>query len=265
MVFESNGVIMGRELRTPSEADFYHVFIRGVGRQILFEDDIDRRFFLDKLEQSRLKQQAEVLAWCLMENHVHLLVQAGLENLSFLMQRLEVAYACWFNGRHDRVGVLFQGRFGSEPISSDSQLMSVIRYIHRNPEEAGLCTVGDYPWSSYSEYLHGPCEDGRGWVLGIFGGSDAFERFHRERHDGDRFMEDACYRGSAAAARRFSDDEALQVGESLLGGGWRADIAKLPKADRDAALAKLRDAGLRIRQIERLTGIGRGIIANAGG
>lgn len=245
--------------RKRSEADIYHVFVRGVNRQIIFEDDEDRAVFLKKLDSAREKEGSRILAWCLMGNHVHLLVKADIHRLSSLMRRLEAAYARWFNGRHDRVGTLFQGRFGSEPVESDAQLMAVVRYIHRNPEEAGLCSYSEYRWSSYGNYIASGRFDADGFIRDLFGTREDFVRFH-DIPNAEEFMEDLTFRGKSTR-RRMTDCEARDLGNSLLGDGWRQRVAVMPKADRNRAIAVLKGEGITIRQIERLTGIGRGIIS----
>ena len=103
---------MPRQARKRSEADIYHVTIRGVARVLVFEDDADRARFLDLLGGMLRLTDGELLAWCLMGNHVHLLFHMELGRLSEGMKRLESSYASYFNKRHSRAGHLFQDRFG---------------------------------------------------------------------------------------------------------------------------------------------------------
>lgn len=86
-----------------SESDLYHVFARGVGRQMIFEDREDSEFFCSLLERFIAECEGAILAWCLMGNHVHLLLKMKMAELSMFMRRLEVAYALYFNARYDRV------------------------------------------------------------------------------------------------------------------------------------------------------------------
>jgi REP-associated tyrosine transposase len=96
------------------------------------------------------------LAYCLMDNHVHLLIETPLANLAPGMQRLHGVYAQKHNARHGRSGHLFQGRYGSVRIRSDAQLWTAVAYIVRNPVEAGLCADPDgWPWSSHRATLAG--------------------------------------------------------------------------------------------------------------
>ena len=248
--------------RKQSPADIYHIIARGTGQQLIFEDDEDRRVFLGLLALAIKDNGAELYAWCLMGNHFHLLVHAPLETISAVMQRLCRSYAMWFNGRTGRSGHLFQERFRSEPIADEAYLLTVVRYIHENPQKAGLAVTREYRWSSYREYV------GRGgralcstdFVLGVFGGVERFEMFHRQSHG-----EDGCLDIDAArnATRSMPDSRAIELARELLPEMPLSDIKALPAQERNRRLAMLKDAGLSIRQIQRLTGLGRNIIADA--
>ena len=122
-----------------SESGIYHVILRGVNRQAIFEDDEDSEQFLDILEGCKAVSGFEVLAYCLMGNHVHLLMRVGKEPLSTIFRRIASKYVYWFNVKYDRVGHLFQERFKSEPVEDDAYLATVMRYIHNNPVKAGIC------------------------------------------------------------------------------------------------------------------------------
>lgn len=244
--------------RSVSEADLYHVVVRGTGRMIIFEDDEDRLRFLKSAWDLLGDHRGEILAYCLMDNHVHLLMRMELPLLSDYMHQLNTGYARRFNLRHGRVGHLFQGRFFSEAVTSDEQLLSTVRYIHRNPVKAGMTPTCDFEWSSYRKYLAGPKSAGAKSVLDVFGGIGPFARFHEEgssAHDFDGF--------EGSAAHRLDDGEIPLIAAAALGFDDFPSISSLPKDQRNACLRKLKDAGLSVRQIERLTGIGRGIISRA--
>ena len=119
--------------RERSEGEVYHVTMRGTGRQLIFEDAKDRERFLEVLARETSENDAEVLAWCLMGNHAHILLHVPLEKMAVIMRELGRTYAMYFNARHDRVGHLLQGRYGSVPVKTDAQLLETVRYIHRNP------------------------------------------------------------------------------------------------------------------------------------
>jgi len=128
----------------------YHVFARGDNRDLIFLDDADRHVYLRMLEKVVTGENWRCLAYCLMANHVHLLIETPDGNLSRGMHRLHSRYAQAFNGRHDRCGHVFQGRYGATRIESDRQLLAVLAYIARNPTEAALCDrPAQWRWSSF--------------------------------------------------------------------------------------------------------------------
>ena len=238
--------------RVRCESETYHIVVRGVGRQILFEDDIDRAYFMGTLSGLCSQLQLDILAWCLMDNHVHLLLKGPMELLSYMMQKLESSYAIHFNKRHERVGTLFQDRFTSIPVINEEQLISVLQYIHLNPVKAG------YPiqskWSSYNEYL-GVTErsySSTDFLLDILGGVEEFYRIHQS---------ESTY--NLEPRVRLSNKEALNMARSVLGDVSLYDVRTFNKKKRDSLLVQLREAGLSANQIERFTSIGKNIIYRA--
>ncbi len=140
---------MPRRSRRIAESGIYHVMLRAVNRDPLFLDDTARTTFLRAVEQMRDTSGCAVLAYCLMSNHVHLVLETGDEPIGAAVKRLGVRYAWWFNHRYGRVGHLFQDRFLSRPVEDDAYFVTLIRYVWDNPVKAGLVTrPEDYPWSS---------------------------------------------------------------------------------------------------------------------
>ncbi len=126
------------------------MFARGNNRQAIFADDRDRLSYLALLADVARRGRWRCLTYCLMPNHVHLLVETRAPNLSVGMNRLHGDYAQRFNRRHRRSGHLFQGRFGSVRVEDDAQLWMTLRYIVRNPVEAGLRRRGaEWPWTGH--------------------------------------------------------------------------------------------------------------------
>ena len=252
-----------RQPRRDLSSEFVHITQRGLGRRIIFEEDADRRRYLAMLKNKAEDCGVSILAWTLMENHVHLLVKAPSAALSRMMQRVGAGYAQYFNGRHGHVGKVFQNRFSSEAIETDDHLLAAIRYIHRNAETAGVASASVYPWSSYCEIAGKSVDlEGEGLcdvaaVCEIFGGVDEFKRFHAMADEQDGFAWIDGYRP------RMSDDEAREIAQRCCGTTFADRIVSMPKVDRDKALRLLKDHGLSIRQIERLTGVGRGPISRA--
>lgn len=141
---------MARPLRIQYPDGIYHVTSRGDRRGAIFADDRDRALLLDVLGQGMARFEASALAYCLMGNHYHLVVQTRQANLSRLMRHVNGIYAQAFNRRHDQVGHVFQGRFGSIHVDRDAYLLEVCRYTELNPVRACLVDdPADWPWSSY--------------------------------------------------------------------------------------------------------------------
>lgn len=253
---------MSRVPRKQSESNVYHVFARGVARMQIFEDRTDNLFFLSLLERMASRDNCAILAYCLMGNHFHLVVRMAMEELSEEMRRLEVSYAQYFNEKYGRVGTLFQGRFGSEPIDSDEQLLAAIRYVHLNPEKAGIAPFDAYEWSSYQNYVGAKGMVDTSLLLAMVGDKSRLDEFHRIEIDEVHLMEESTGAGGPAR-RRLSDREARMIAVSELGIDSLLDLGGLDRKKRDEALALLKGRGATVRQLERLTGIGRGIIARA--
>src|SRR3989304_3223061 len=141
---------MARPPRPQFPDGIYHVSARGNERAPIYRDDGDRRRFLELLAHVRERYRWRILAYCLMTNHYHLLVQTPEPNLARGMRQLNGAYAQWFNRRHRRVGHLFQGRYGARLVQADEHLLAALRYIVRNPVRAGLCRdPGGGGWSTH--------------------------------------------------------------------------------------------------------------------
>lgn len=144
---------MPRETRKLSYTGFYHVMVRGVNKEIIFKDEKDKKCFLRLLSYYKSRENCIIHAYCLMDNHVHILIQDMDNKLSDFMRNVTSVYAEEFNKKYKRVGHLFQERFKSECVEDDYYLKRLIRYIHRNPEKAGICKTEEYKWSSYMEYI----------------------------------------------------------------------------------------------------------------
>lgn len=234
----------------------YHVVMRGVGRQLIFEDDGDRRALLEKLGKLSEEGCLTVYAWCLMSNHFHLLVEEGCEPIAATMKRLGVSYAMRFNLKTGHVGHVFQDRFSSEPVESDEYFLTVVRYIHNNPEKAGMCARDEYVWSSYREYAGAPGICDTSLLLDMIGGPRRFAGFS-DVADGTQCLD------VEVARRRLTDEEALAKTKELFGSNLQSAFGVPDRGLRDERLRQLRDVGISIRQAERVTGVGRGAISAA--
>lgn len=132
------------------EAGILHVYARGNEKRDIFRDDVDLQVYTRLLGETVVRQRWHCLAYCLMPNHVHLLIETVEPNLGAGMRRMHGVYAQGFNRRHDRVGHLFQGRYGAVRVTSDEQLMTTVGYIATNPVTAGLVAEpAQWTWSSH--------------------------------------------------------------------------------------------------------------------
>ena len=146
---------MARHARKKSSTQTYHVVIKGADRQLLFEESKDYIKYLDILEFYKDQLKFEIYAYCLMSNHVHLLLRhPNTVSLESIFRHINTTYACWFNAKYDRTGFVQDGRSYSEPVESDNALLTIVRYIHYNPSKAGLENFpgSGYQWSSFNDY-----------------------------------------------------------------------------------------------------------------
>lgn len=253
---------MPRVERAVAESGVYHVIAKGDGGRILFGDDEDRRAFLKFMVWGCAEEGVSIIAWCLMDNHVHLVLQDGEQGLSRAMHRIMTSYARYYNRKAGRVGHVFQERFRSKPIETDDYLLEAVRYIHNNPVQAGICSVEAYLWSSYGEYAENPDALANGLagiastelVLDLLGGQAGFIEFCRASPT-------RAY--APPAGKRVSDRDMLEVAREALGGIDPRDAAAMAPLRRAEVLSSLRARGLSIRQVMRLTGLGRRAIAAA--
>ena len=139
---------MPRKTRTYSITDIYHIIIRGIDKQDIFYNDRDREFMLKQLLEIKKKFNLQIYAYCLMFNHIHLVIRVQKDLLSKSIQSLEIRYSQYFNKKYERTGAFFEERFKSKSVHDKKYLLDVCRYVNRNPETSGFATIEDYKWSS---------------------------------------------------------------------------------------------------------------------
>lgn len=247
---------MPRKPRMLSELNIYHVVIKGVNSQCLFEERRDYIKYLEILELQKEDCNFDLFAYCLMSNHVHLLLRSNDVSLESIFRKINTTYANWFNMKYSRSGPLQDGRYYSEPVDSLDYLLSAMRYIHRNPIKADLeKAVGQkYPWSSYHAYTNqsGSLVDTK-YILTNFNSIDDFIEFHSS--DTDQSFLDVN-----TIKRRIPDDVAIEIIKNCCQVNHPTEIGSFTLLDRRNAIFLLYENGISIRQINRLTGIPRGII-----
>lgn len=145
---------MARKGRQLSDTGIYHIVLRGINKKAIYDNDEDKKYFVKLLSKNTEKFHSKVFAFCIMKNHVHILIQEGDNGISNLFQRIAGTYALYYNKKYARSGPLFESRFRSKPVESIYYFFQIIRYIHQNPYHAGIAkNLEDYVWSSFSTYL----------------------------------------------------------------------------------------------------------------
>lgn len=252
---------MPRRARGKSPTGIYHVVLRGINKQAIFEDADDYRKMLSIFKNYQEKSGYEIFAYCLMHNHVHLLIKEGEEELGLVFRRLGVAYVFWYNWKYSRCGHLFQDRYKSQVVDSERYFLTVLRYIHQNPLKAGMTSkLAAYPWSSYGEYLDGRKICNTEYALGLFSKEEneavkLFEEFNVVENT-DQCLEYESH-------MRLVDSEAAEIIRSISGLSSPMQVQSLEKQKRNGIVRKLKARGLSIRQIERLTGVSFAVVRRA--
>jgi REP element-mobilizing transposase RayT/DNA-binding transcriptional regulator YiaG len=137
-----------------SQSGYYHIMVRGNEKKDIFRDDHDKLRFIEIIKKVKQGNSFYLHAFCLMDNHLHMMISEGKEDVARIMKRITVSYVSYFNKKYRRVGHLFQDRFKSEVIEQDSYVLSLVRYIHKNPVKAGIVhNAADYKWSSHPGYI----------------------------------------------------------------------------------------------------------------
>lgn len=143
---------MARQSRISLLGYPYHIILRGNNKSIIFNSDKDRNAFIKFLLKAKLKTNTKIYAYCLMPNHVHLLIEPSTEDgMSRMIQGLGRGYVQYFNRTYKRTGTLWEGRFKSSLVSKDDYLLACSRYVELNPVRARIVSQpGEYHWSSYA-------------------------------------------------------------------------------------------------------------------
>ncbi|MCQ2458038.1 MAG: transposase [Clostridia bacterium] len=243
---------MPRAARTKSETGLYHIMLRGMDHRDIFMDDEDRKRFLETLDKVREVSGFKLYAYCLMENHVHLLLQEGTEPLEVVFKRIGISYVYYYNWKHELSGHLFQDRFRSEPIDTDAYFLDVLRYICRNPVEAGLSDKAfEYPWLGCAGMGNQTLltdDIGKLTVLK----NDELIQYVTQPAKTEHL--------DTTEKKRLTDREAIEQLKSLSRGANPQDITGWSPDKRDRIVIAALESGISIRQVSRLTGISKAVI-----
>lgn len=228
--------------------------LRGINQQQIFEDNEDYDKFLQVIKDCKAICEFKLFAYCLMGNHVHLLIKEGTESLEQVFRRVGSRFVYWYNVKYQRVGHLFQDRFKSEPVETEAYFYTVIRYIHQNPVKANICKkIEDYKYSSYQEYTDKNIIVDTEYVLKRI----PLESFVKLNH---KIVSENCLDISDKIFIRFTDEQAKALMKKYSKCENASDFQNLDIKTRDRCLKKLRDKGVSIRQLSRLTGVSFNVV-----
>jgi REP element-mobilizing transposase RayT/transcriptional regulator with XRE-family HTH domain len=221
---------------------YHHVLNRGVNRENIFLSKEDKETFLHILDQVRDIYHIKVHAYCVLDNHYHLLIETSRSNLSLAVRYLNSQYANYFNKKMQRVGPLWQGRFKSWYVHDDSFFWLLLRYIEMNPVKAGICeTIGDYEFSSSYQLVHS-CQtdllrssalfttDIHDWLVPLSPGDSAeLQKFEEKKMEkkGDRFIpEKTIPLSNYFAAVTHVNERNFAIYQATADGWRQAEVAR---------------------------------------
>ena len=228
--------------------------MRGINRQRIFEDEEDYKKYLWELKRFQEICGYQLYAWCLMPNHIHILIREGNEPLEQVFRRIGASFIYWYNMKYERIGHLFQDRYKSEPVEDSAYLLTVVRYIHQNPVKAGICKkTADYRYSSYSEYLNGGALLTRDMLLKQIS-IDQFVEYHGELNA------DNCLEVKETERKRSTDEQLDELIKKRFGIQTTTDVQRMESQKQAEVIKMMVKSGGSIRQISRLTGVSIAII-----
>lgn len=247
---------MPREARYISKTGIYHIMVRGINQQQVFEDEEDYRKYLSILIDCKAICGFKLYAYCLMGNHLHLLIETDKSPLEEIFKRIGSRFVYWYNLKYKRSGHLFQGRFKSEAVEENGYFKTVLRYIHQNPIKAGLVEESeDYPWSSYNEYINGKSDFvDIEYAKTLFYSEDEFIFFMNKSNS------DSCLDINENKVFGMTDEQAQRLIKKISGCTSVSEFQQLEEKKRQKNIKKFKEKGMSIRQISRLTGVTVGIV-----
>ena len=240
---------MPRQARRIAGSGIYHVMLRGVNRDAIFLEDQDYERFLHALSQAKELSGCVVLAYCLMPNHVHLVLRESGEPIGAVVKRLGVRYAGWFNRKYGRVGHLFQDRFRSQPVEDDAYLVTLLRYVWNNPVEAGLAArPEEYRWGSRSLSGDQPALVDEAMLAELLPtpGPTDLDALSLVCLDADTRL---------GRPKRYSAREAADLLRRMCGATSPEDFRRLATATQRRAIGELRTRSVPYAQIAIITGL----------
>ena len=248
---------MARQPRRKSITGIHHVMLRGINHENVFHGPKDYVQFLQIVGDCKGKDKFELLGFCLMGNHLHLLIKTTAPEIGHVMKRISLRYVTWYNLKYKREGPVFQGRFKSRPVEDDGYFLTALRHIHQTPARVGVVSdLSMYHWSSYRHYIGMAGVVDRAFALSLLAVHE-FIDYHKQ--DGGS----ADCLDMPVPKNRINDDEAIAMITDSIGHSDITKLQQLEPAVRSNFLRTLRGCGMSIRQISRLTGFGKSVVERA--
>ena len=250
---------MPRFARQRNEKGVHHVVVQGKRLEQIFEKEAEKELYLDTLLRYKAKTGIKLYAFCILPNHVHLVLQeTPEESVSSFMRRVGVRFSYWYRKRYDvcRGERLFRGRYLSEPLFSEEVMLEVIRYIHKEPVKHGLALrMEDYAWSSYRLYLNPGSFIDRRLVLDSLHFGGGYTAYMEEEPDLVSILEEVPmkYGRTDEEVEGMIQMKLMEIGASQL--------QYLDPQEKRELLKQLKGEGnVSIQQLSRVTGMSRGYI-----
>lgn len=250
---------MPRDKRKKSSTKVYHVIDRGINKQDILLDKQDFIKYVEEIKNTKEKYEYEIYAYALMNDHVHFIIHDKNENMSKAIQSLNIRYSSYFNKKYQRTGHLFENRFRSKVVESESYLKNLVRYIHKNPECAGL---KPYIWTSYNEYLSRNNIISGEAVLKVFGDykGEALNNFKKFHKDYIKFQD---YNKDYELVTQITDEEAIDIIKNILKEENLLKVQNYEKNEKEKAIKIILEIeGIRKEQLSRILGISTKTIRN---
>ncbi|MBP5160182.1 MAG: transposase [Lachnospiraceae bacterium] len=243
---------MPRKPRIFSPTGIYHIILRSINQHIIFEEDADYQKMLFILSDCKRTFDIDIYAYCLMDNHIHLLIHSGEDHLASFFQSLGTRFVRWYNTKYQRSGHLFQDRYYSIPVEKEQQYLSTLAYIHNNPVKSSLCRYpSEYRWSSYNAFYgqKNPLVD-TSFSFQMAGSKDLLLQFFTT--DSTHFDDSQVIPALEKTRQFMPDKDALIIFKEVTKLSSTSEAVNLPKSLRNKYMDILHKKGLTHKQIARL-------------
>jgi len=241
---------MSRQALKESKTGYDHIMTQGINKEYIFNDKFQRDMILKIIKEKMQEEPFKVVAYCVMNNHLHLIIHADKHSLIDVMKKINITYAMSYNRKERRVGALFQERYKSENITDENYLFGAIRYVHNNPVQAGMVkSVQDYPWSSIAEYLEDKNllvdREEKKMILNRFNSTEEFEKYH-DKEDQREYLE------LREEVEEKKENKATEIIETYFIEKGIYDKCQL-KDKEELIVRLLKESGLSYRKIAQIT------------